>query len=340
MKELKVAIVGYGGIARSHKTAYDLLAKENFPIRLVALCDIDPKQFEKDITINIESGEESGIAHLHRYTSIDELLKNEDFDVADVCVPTYAHKECTLRLLNAGKHVQCEKPMALCAADCQEMLAAAEKAGRKLMIGQVLRFQEPYISTKKLLDSGKVGRVLQIHMERLCALPLWGYENWFTDYRRSGGSVHDLGIHDYDMLRYLFGNPSEVSAVAVAHDDKYQYVSGRLFYPNGMLATVSSSWLESNTAPFYCGFRIAAEGATIVWDLRTPARVYPKDGEPHDLEVARGLFPMAEEIRFFANSILNGTPLDKNDPYSSMQSVALIEKLRESADRGGEKIAF
>ncbi len=86
-----------------------------------------------------------------------------------MCLPTALHKEFTLKALAAGKHVMCEKPMALDYADCVEMAEAADRAGKQLMIGQCLRFDPCYIYLKELVDSKKYGKARRVFMSRLTA---------------------------------------------------------------------------------------------------------------------------------------------------------------------------
>ena len=252
MKEIRFAILGYGGIARAHRAGYRHLAEEGFPARLVALCDINPAQFEAEVSINNATDNGEKQTGLHLYTSFEELIEKEEFDVLDICLPTFLHREYAVRAMRAGKHVLCEKPMALTVAEAEEMLKVAEECGKHLMIGQCLRFSSDYLALKELLDSGKLGRVRHMHMERLSALPRWGFEGWYRDVRRSGGSMQDLSIHDYDMARFLFGDPLRVSSVASHAVVERGASSSILLYENGMSVTVNGSWNETNSFPFTC----------------------------------------------------------------------------------------
>ena len=340
MKEIKVAILGYGGIARAHMGGYNLLKKAEFPIRLVALFDVDAGQFEKDVAINIKNDASTEQKDYRTYTDLDEMLAKEEIDVVDICLPTYLHKEYTVRMLRAGKHVQCEKPMALNAADCAEMIAVAKECGKHLMVGQCLRFYAPYLALKAELESGKHGRVLTARFERLSTLPTWGYQNWFVDFEKSGGEMLDMSIHDYDMARYLFGDPKKVSAVTCDREVREQTSHGRLFYEDGMIVTVDGSWAEAKTFPFSCPFRVACEKATIAWSaMSSRVRVYPNEGEPYDLDYESNDY-MAEESRFFAKVVAGEVENEKNPPESAMKTVELIEKLKESAALEGAVLAF
>lgn len=339
MKEIRFAMLGYGGIARSHHAGYRRLTEEGFPVKLVALCDINPAQFESAVNINNASDEGKSTEGLHLYTSFEELMEKEEFDVLDICLPTYLHAAYAVRALRAGKNVLCEKPMALTVAEADEMLAAAEESGKHLMIGQCLRFSADYLALKALIDSGKIGRVRHMYMERLSALPVWGFEGWYRDVRRSGGSMQDLSIHDYDMARFLFGDPDRVFSVASNAVVERGASSSCLLYKNGTSVTVNGSWNEANTFPFTCSFRLTAERATVTWDGRSKVKVYPADGTPYTLEYD-GVDYMAEEIRHFAMTVAGEITNEKNPPESAKRSLELVFRLADSAEQGGVTVDF
>ncbi len=335
MKENRVAILGYGGIARSHRSAYERLMAEGAPVKLVALCDIDENQFHKAVTINTGASSGENLSAYHLYTDFEDMLAKEEFDTVDICLPTYLHKEYTIRALKAGKHVQCEKPMALTSADCEEMIAVARESGKKLMIGQCLRFDSAYLAIKDFLDSGKAGKILSVRCERYSSMPRWAFEGWFHDYNRSGGEMHDMSIHDYDMIRFLFGEPEKVSGFAVDHEMKGQITHAVMQYADGMLVSVGGSWAESKTFSFTYAIHVTAEKATIIRSSSMPKpRVFPSEGEPYDLECPAPNY-MAEQARYFASVVLGETENTTNPPESAMQSVALVEKLKESVAKGG-----
>ena len=337
MKEVKVGILGFGGIARAHKAGYDLLAKEGAPIRLVALCDIDEKQFQKALEINIEAENASAADALRLYTDLDEMLEQEDLDAVDVCLPTYLHKEYVLKLLAAGYHVQSEKPMALSSDDCAQMCAAAKKAGKYLLIGQCLRYSADYLALKEIIDSGKYGKVLSMEMERLSSLPLWGFEHWFQDEKRSGGVMLDMGIHDTDMVRFLFGEPEEVSAVAIDGKTPKEWAQCRFFYPDGKIVSTVSSWAEASGFRFEASFRATLERATIVY-RGGPIRVFA-DGECFSPSYEpKNIY--GEESRALAELILSGGENLRNSPESAANTVALVEALKKSADQNGKPVKF
>lgn len=337
MKENRVAILGYGGIARTHKSGYIKLQNEGAPVKLVALCDIDAAQFHKTVTINTDEVSTEDLSAYHLYTDFDTMLAEEEFDTVDICLPTFLHKEYTIRALKAGKNVQCEKPMALTSADCAEMIAAAEGSGKQLMIGQCLRFNSGYVALKDYLDSGAAGKVLSVRCERYSAMPRWAYEGWYHDYGRSGGEIHDMSIHDYDMIRFLFGEPKKVSAFGVTHEMKMQVSHAVLQYDN-MLVSIGGSWAEGKTFPFTFGIHVTAENATVIWRSPMEApRVYPNEGEAYDLACPPPSH-MSEQAHYFTRVVLGEIENETNPPESAMQTVVLVEKLKESAAAGGAVI--
>ena len=335
MKPVKVAIVGFGGIARAHNVGYSNLAKEGEPIELVAVCDINPAKFESMLKINLDAGSVSLPENIHTYTDVDEMLANEDFDVADICLPTYLHCEYAVKCLRAGKHVLSEKPMALSTEQCDEMIKVAKEMNRKLMIGQCLRFCSAYLYLKDCVDSGRYGALRTLFMERLSAQPRWGFEHWFEDTERCGGCILDMHIHDVDMARFLLGEPKAVSTVALDGDVRWQIENTRLYY-DGPLVVINGSWGESATSKFTAGYRASFEKATLISN-GSKVTVYPSEGEAFQADLGDRNHFFTEEIRAYAHELLDGKlNSDVNPMESARETVRVIEKLRESAEKNGE----
>ena len=129
---LKAALIGFGGIAKAHRKGYANLKKKGV-VQLVCACDIDPNAFSRKVTINIDTGATELEEQIAFYTDLDKMLAEQEFDFADICAPTYVHAELAQKLLRRGYHVLSEKPMALCAADCDAMMRAASESGKELI---------------------------------------------------------------------------------------------------------------------------------------------------------------------------------------------------------------
>ena len=205
MSKVKIGLIGAGNIANTHLEAY-----QNVPdAEIVAICDINPKRLEKTANrFNIE----------RRYPDVESMLAaNPDLDAADVCVWNCNHAECTIKALNAGLNVLCEKPMAYSVKEAEEMLAVAEKNGKLLMIGFVLRFSDDAKIAMDFINKGYLG---DIYYSKAQYVRRHGNPGgWFSDKARSGGGpIIDLGVHVIDLTRYMMGNPKPVSVYAVASE--------------------------------------------------------------------------------------------------------------------------
>jgi len=337
MEKVRVCLLGFGGIARSHLKAYRRLESEGAPVQLVALCDIDETQFTKEQATNLGKTGGPDLTGLNLYTSDEEMIAGEKPDVVDICLPSYLHADYAIKMLRAGCNVLCEKPMSLNSENCKRMIAASEETGKKLMIGQCLRFEPVYLYLKDLVDSGEYGKVRYVHFDRLSALPLWGFEKWFQKTEKSGGCIMDMHIHDVDMVRFLFGEPKSVSAVATERQTKWQVVNSRFDYGNGVVIVADGSWDESKTRPFEMAYRVRFDDAELICQ-GTKLTVYPDDGEAFT-PVLENKNRMAEEILCLCKAILGEEVSDRISAYEAAKTVALVEKLCESADNNG-RIVF
>lgn len=330
---LKAALIGYGGISKAHEKGYVKLEAEG-KVKLVAACDVCKEAFESRSKINIDIGSVE-VGKFNRYTDLEEMLANEELDFVDICVPSYLHKELTIKLLKRGYNVLCEKPMALNGEDCNEMLEAEKASGKHLMIAQVLRFSPEYECLKACIDDGKYGKVLGAYFERISAQPTWGFERWFEDYDRSGGATTDMHIHDIDMARYLFGEPDAVSCRASDCKTRYDIVHTNLFYGDTpVLAT--SSW-SAGRLKFSSAYRVDFEKATIVFGKGMGVTIYTdEDGKDPITVELKGHDGYTGEISFFCDVVEGKVVNTKNPASSAATTVRLIDAMKRSADMGGE----
>lgn len=194
---VNVAVIGVGNISGCHIAAY----KKNPHVNLVAFCDINEKTLAR-------RGEEWGVTSL--YTDVDEMLAKEKIDAVSVCTWNAAHAAMTIKALKAGKHVLCEKPMALNVAEAEEMARVAKETGKILMIGFVCRYREATKIAKEFIDGGALGDVYLAEAKYLRRHGNPG--GWFCVKEYSGGGpLIDLGVHMIDLVRYLTGKPKAVA---------------------------------------------------------------------------------------------------------------------------------
>jgi myo-inositol 2-dehydrogenase / D-chiro-inositol 1-dehydrogenase len=198
-------------------------------------------------------------------SSLAELL--EHVDVVDLCVPTHLHHAMTLEAASAGKHIVCEKPMALEIADARAMIEACDMAGVRLFIAHVVRFFPQYRAARDVVHSGQLGNLGVIRLKRTAYQPRVSGENWFLDPAKSGGMILDLMVHDFDYARWLDGPVVRVfakSARAARADSASDYALVTLEFESGAMAQIEGGWAYP-AGVFRTGFDIAGSGGLIEW---------------------------------------------------------------------------
>lgn len=329
---LNAAIIGFGGIAQAHKNGYSNLEKEG-KARLAATYDIDPGAYtRKGIDIEKANADPNGI---HYYLDLDEMFAKEKIDFVDVCVPSYEHCRMACIALERGYHVISEKPMALCAADCDKMLETAKKAGVHHMTAQCVRFFPEYMYLKEAKDSGKYGKVISALFSRVSGCP--STTSWYGDYDKCGGGMSDLHIHDIDFIRYMFGEPEAVSCRSSAGVTKHDAMQTALYYGGLPVTAISDRTLAG--MGFSATFRVGFEGATFILD-RDGFKVYPKDGTAPFTPGLNAPDGYTGEISYFCDVITGRRPDDVNPSESGANTIRLIDTMKESAENGGRVIKF
>lgn len=329
----KVGIVGFGFMGRMHYRCWNDFSGS----QITAVCDADPDIVSKTGSSggNIDGvAEEINFADFELFSDFDKMLAEADLDVVSITLPTHLHKAFSIKALNAGVHVFCEKPMALNVEQCSEMIAVAEQSGKLLQIGHCIRFWPEYAKTKEIIDSGQYGKVIAATFQRLGSPPSWG-DNWFANDELSGGMAMDLHIHDSDYIQYLFGMPASVCSAAASADGSLSYISSRYIYDDDKLVTAEGSWAMSPSFGFEMSFNIVMEKATIVYDCsREPAfKVCPVDGEVSTPEVAAG-DGYSLELAHFAGLVSGKKMPEVITLEQSLNSIHLVLAEIESVKTG------
>src|SRR5688572_15868401 len=148
----------------------------------------------------------------HAYTSYDEMLRNPEVTVVAIHTPNNQHAEQAIAAARAGKHVFCDKPMATSAADAERMIRECEKAGVKLGVNFHNRFMQCFIDTKRIIDSGEIGKVQLVVLEASPGFRTGGrLATWRVDPGMAGlGTTMSIGVHVFDILRYMLSSEIEV----------------------------------------------------------------------------------------------------------------------------------
>ena len=178
------AVIGYGGMGSWHTRK--VMGEMSEYAVLVGIYDIDPERGRV--------AEENGI---HSFASREELLSDERIDLVTVATPNDYHKEIVIDALSHGKNVISEKPVTLCSEDLEEMIAASKKYGKLFTVHQNRRWDEDYLTMKKILDDGTLGPVFRIESRVQGSRGVPG--DWRNQAEHGGGMVYDWGIHLLDQ---------------------------------------------------------------------------------------------------------------------------------------------
>jgi 1,5-anhydro-D-fructose reductase (1,5-anhydro-D-mannitol-forming) len=265
VKAIRVGIVGFGFMGRQHLNCYRGLRG----VQVVAICDRDKAHFKvsNKIKANVDGETDLDIADIATYTDFEKMLTEERLDAVSITLPTFMHRAFTVKALESGLHVLCEKPMAMDVEQCEDMIAAAKANKRILQIGHCIRFWPEYAKTKEIVDSGKYGSVISASFRRISPVPKWSWKNWLIRSKQSGGAIMDLHIHDADYIQYLFGLPEAVrSEAAIGPSSGFDYVTTQYVYKNGKVVSAEGGFVMSPDFKFEMSFVISLNKATIVYD--------------------------------------------------------------------------
>ena len=250
------------------------------------------------------------------YDSLDALLN--DVDIVDVCSPTDYHYEHVMAAANAGKHIICEKPIALTNAHAREMVAACQARGTHFLIAHVVRFFPEYELAKTTVARGDIGDPAVVRLTRCSAVPKWttveGATNWFLDPAKSGGMMVDLMIHDFDYARWIAGDVVSVyarSARGQNPDAAGDYGIAILTHASGAISNVEGGWCYPQ-GMFRTALEIAGSAGVIEQPVgsATAVNLYlHQTDDTASVPVPRS--PLAEspyvtEIKHFYDVIVNG----------------------------------
>ncbi len=246
-RTVKIGIIGCGGIANGkHMPSLSKVAG----VEMVAFCDIIVERAEK-------AAAKYGVPGAKVYEDYKELLKDESIEVIHVCTPNRSHSFITVDALEAGKHVMCEKPMAINSAEAQKMLDAAKRTGKKLTIGYQSRFRDNSQYMKQEAENGTFGEIYYAKATaiRRRAVPTWGV--FLNEYEQGGGPLIDIGTHALDLTLWMMDNY------------KPKYCVGTTYHKLNKDTNQGNMWGNWDPEKFSVedsafGFIVMENGATIV----------------------------------------------------------------------------
>ena len=255
------------------------------------------------------------------------------------------HCEAARQALAAGKHVMCEKPMALTAEDCDLMVQAAREADRQLLIGQVLPFFAEYSKAIELIRSGQYGKLLGGTFKRVISDPLW--LDGFYDPATVGGPLIDLHVHDAHLIRLLFGMPASLHCVGRMRGEVVEYCNTVFQFDDPKLAvSAASGVINQQGRPFTHGFEIHLENATLQFEFAVmggeprvlmPLTLLDGDGNATPVKLHGGddVQAFASEIEEVARAIHSGQPSELLGCELARDAIVLCQRQTESVRQGG-----
>jgi glucose-fructose oxidoreductase len=252
-RKLGYAIVGLGGYGLKVIIPQFVNCRNS---RLAAVVSGDPDK-AKRVAAQYSLPDRS----IYNYQNFDTIRDNPDVDIVYVCLPNSMHAEYSIRAARAGKHVMCEKPMAVSVAECEAMIAACKKAGKKLMIGYRCHFEPTNLEAMRLASSDAVGTRKYLRTEHGFVQP--NPDQWRLKRALSGGgSLMDMGVYSLQAARYMTG---EEPIAVYAHestdkkDPRFQEVEDRieweLEFPSGVIASCLSMYSANQNHVLLVGDR-------------------------------------------------------------------------------------
>jgi predicted dehydrogenase len=272
----------------------------------------------------------AGLVGARPYASYDELVAAEDVEVVDVCLPTAYHKDLALKAAGEGRHVILEKPIARTIEDAGEILDAFSGGGSRLFVGHVVRFFPEYVGIKDKIEAGELGTIGVVRTSRRSPF-LRGWNDWYADWRVSGGVLVDLLIHDFDFLRWTLGDIERVYARGVQGREynRLDYALVTLRFEDGAIAHVEGHW--GYPGPFNYSIEVAGSRAILTTDSTEPATLDLVGGSSAEApDLASGKSPYEKELAHFVRCIATGEePVVKpEDAYEALRiSLAATESI-------------
>lgn len=349
-KKLKIGIIGSGGIAQGcHIPGYNSVPDL---CEVVAVCDVNPE-------VAKAAAEKFGIPQT--FSDYRTLLAEKEIDAVSVATPNAFHVEPTVDALAAGKHVLCEKPLAMNAAEAKEMCRAARKSGKILQVALQTRFSGATKFVKDYIDKGHMGHIYFARAQALRrrGVPAWGV--FIDKEKQGGGPLIDIGVHILDMTLFLMGYPKPVTAVGKTWDvlgknpnlyntwgdyDRAKFTVedfavGLIKFEDGSAITLESSFMSNlDGNPYESQLFGTKSGVIIKPYADDPVFIFTEQDRqlfnlvPKNVEKVESAH--TAEVQAFVRAILDGAP----SPVPGEQGLilnAIFDAIYKSSETGSEQ---
>jgi predicted dehydrogenase len=315
---LRFGICGLGFMGRT----YFRYLRENPRAQVVAVCDKNPDVrsgcWQATGNLDPSAPERVDLHDMARYARPEELIADPRVEVVAITLPTPLHAASTVKALEAGKHVICEKPMAPTLEECDRMIAAARACGRTLMVAQCIRFWPQYEAIKALVEEGRIGPVRFAKLARLSCPPTYSDGNWLLDGAASGGALLDLHVHDVDFAQHMLGAPATIHAVGCRGvSGQIDHAFATYGYSDGRYALLEVSWAYHAPWPFEMAITVCGGRGTLAWSSRAGTDVLLYAGGCEAQRIACGdENGWKRELGYFVECVQAGRPVARCQPAS------------------------
>jgi len=328
----RIGIVGLGFMGRMHYGVYDKLPDA----LVVAVSDSNPKRASGDLSEgwgNVEGAEITRLPmdRIRGFTDWRELIRFDEVDVVDICLPTPFHLEIVTAALAAGKHVLCEKPLALSSAEARTIAAAAAEAKGFFMPAMCMRFWGEWEWLKRAVAEEHYGKVRSATFRRAATTPV----GWFRDGKLSGGALFDLHIHDVDFIYHLFGKPNGVFSRGYSKDTgAIDHVVTQYLYDGHAIVAAEGAWGMADGFEFRMQFNVNFERATAEFESNREIslRLYA-DGKTQLIEYAKHNGYVGE-LSYFLECVKTNTKPQRVTADDAVAGLQIVEAEKKSIESG------
>lgn len=331
-----VGVIGLGFMGRTHVDAYAAANEAGFANHLVAVADRNEAALSGErpgAKGNLEGGATGLLfdpAKVATSTDSDDVFKNPDVQLVSICTHTRTHVELAKRALAAGKHVVLEKPIALTSAEVAELIEAERSATGWVMPAMCMRFWPGWSWLKEAVDSGEHGKVRSAVFRRLAFPPNWSPE-FYAKSSENGGALFDLHVHDADLVRWLFGEPTSVSATG-----SLDHLTASYSFADGPAHVIAEGgWDHTPGYEFRMSYTVIFDEATAEFELgHEPTWTLAQNGQRKTLTPAEGT-GYDHELRHALQSLATST-----HPHPRLQEALGLTRMLETEEKAVSDTIF
>ncbi|MBS1989821.1 MAG: Gfo/Idh/MocA family oxidoreductase [Cyanobacteria bacterium SZAS LIN-3] len=325
--KIRFAVIGLGHIAQIAVLPAFAHARET--CELTAFISDD----EEKLTV---LSKKYKVENCWNYGAIDEALASDSFDAVYIALPNDMHREYAVKAAAAGKHVLCEKPLAMNEEECLDMIKAAEEAGVKLMTAYRLHFEKTNMEAVDLINSGKIGRARLFNSSFTMQVR---DGNIRTQASHGGGPLYDLGIYCINAARYLFGaEPTDVAAAFLnGLDERFEEIeesaSVIMRFPDDRVASFLCSFGTKDASWYEVLGTLGSIRLEPAYDYSTDLKYEVKIGEKTESKCVKQHDQFAPELLHFADCILNDKE-PRPSGYEGLADLRVIDAIHQAAENG------